>query len=195
MIACRTLHEEDVRTKGGVSRLQFFLVVFVSSFSYYIIPAYFFPSLSAISVLCLIWKDSIFPQQLGSGLHGMGIGSFALDWATASFIGNPISTPGFAIINTLVGFFLVMYVLTPFTYFNNMYDAKKYPIFSSHTFDHSGHPYNISRVLNPETFNLDMAGYQGYSKLYLSAFFAFTYGIGFATLSATISHVALYHGK
>lgn len=126
----------------------------------------------------------------------MGIGSFALDWsAIVSFVGNPISSPGFAIINTLVGFFLVMYVMLPLTYFNNVFDAKKFPIFSSHTFDHYGNPYNISRVLNPETFNLDMAGYEGYSKLYLSVFFAFTYGLGFASLSATITHVALHHGK
>ncbi|PIM98023.1 Sexual differentiation process protein ISP4 [Handroanthus impetiginosus] len=162
----RALHEEDVRPKGGLSRLQFFIIVFVSSFAYYIVPAYFFPSISSISILCLIWKESIFPQQLGSGLHGMGIGSFALDWsAIVSFISNPISSPGFAIINSLIGFFLVMYVMTPLTYFNN------------------------------ETFNLDLAGYEGYSKLYLSVFFAFTYGLGFASLAATITHVALFHGK
>lgn len=169
--------------------------MFVSSFAYYIIPAYFFPSLSAISVLCLLGKNSIFVQQLGSGLHGMGIGSFGLDWSTVSFIGNPISTPAFAIVNILIGFFLVMYVMTPLTYFNNVYNARKYPIFSSHTFDYSGQPYNISRVLNDATFNLDIAGYEGYSKLYLSVFFAFTYGLGFASLSATVMHVALHHGK
>ncbi|KAK4386888.1 Oligopeptide transporter 1 [Sesamum angolense] len=192
----RALHEEDVRPKGGLSRLQFFLVVFVSSFAYYLVPAYLFPTISSISVLCLIWKNSIFPQQLGSGVHGMGIGSFALDWsAVVGFISNPISSPGFAIVNTLVGFFLVMYVMLPLTYFNNVFDAKKFPIFSPHTFDQHGKSYNISRVLNHKTFNLDMAGYEGYSKLYLSVFFAFTYGLGFASLSATITHVALHHGK
>ncbi|KAL6544566.1 oligopeptide transporter [Orobanche minor] len=191
----RTLHEKEVRAKGGLTRLQFFLVMFVSSFAYYIVPAYFAPSLSSISILCLIFKDRILPQQLGSGLHGMGIGSFGLDWATANFIGNPISTPAFTIINTLFGFLLVMYIRTPLTYFSNVYGAKKFPIFSSHTFDRDGHSYNISRVLNDATFDLDMDGYKGYSKLYLSAFFAFTYGFGFASLTATITHVVLYHGK
>ncbi|KAL0407021.1 UNVERIFIED_CONTAM: Oligopeptide transporter 1 [Sesamum latifolium] len=151
----RALHEEDVRPKGGLSRLQFFLVVFVSSFAYYLVPAYLFPSISSISVLCLIWKDSIFAQQLGS----------------------------------------VMYVMLPLTYFSNTFNAKKFPIFSPHTFDQYGQGYNITRVLNTKTFNLNMAGYEGYSKLYLSVFFAFTYGLGFASLSATITHVALHHGK
>ncbi|KAG8365166.1 hypothetical protein BUALT_Bualt18G0076000 [Buddleja alternifolia] len=192
----RALHEEEVRPKGGLSRMQFFLAVFVASFAYYIVPAYFFPSISAVSVLCLIWKNKILPQQLGSGLHGLGIGSFSLDWsAVVSFISNPISTPGFAIINSLIGFFLVMYVMTPLNYYLNVYDARKFPIFSSHTYDNTGHTYNISRVLNTETFNLDIPGYEGYSKLYVTAFFAFTYGLGFAGLAATVTHVVLYHGK
>ncbi|GER45957.1 oligopeptide transporter [Striga asiatica] len=191
----RALHEKEVRTKGGLSRLQFFLVMFVSSFAYYIVPGFFAPSISSISILCLIFKDKIFPQQIGSGMHGMGIGSFALDWATVNFFGNPISTPGFAIINSLVGFFFVMYIMTPLVYFSNLYHAKRFPIFSTKTFDVTGHPYNISRVLNEETFSLDMPGYEGYSKLYISSFFAFTYGIGFAALTSTISYVALHHGK
>ncbi|XP_051135492.1 oligopeptide transporter 1-like [Andrographis paniculata] len=192
----RALHEKDERPKGGLSRVQFFLVVLISSFAYYIIPGYLFPSIAAISTLCLIWKDSVLIHQIGSGLHGLGIGSFSLDWsAVVSFLGNPIASPGFAIINTLVGFFIVMYVMLPITYFNNIYEARKFPIFSSHTFDRDGQRYNISRVLNPQTFSIDMDAYLGYSKLYLSVFFAFTYGLGFASLAATITHVVLYHGK
>lgn len=191
----RTLHEEDKRPKGGLSRLQFFIVVFTASFAYYIVPAYLFPTISSLSVLCYIWKDSILAQQIGSGLHGMGIGSFALDWATVTYVGDPIATPGFAIINIIVGFLFVMYVLTPITYFNNVYDARKFPIFSQYTYDNMGQRYNISRVLNETSFSLDLAGYHSYSKLHVTTFFAFTYGIGFAMLSATIVHVALYHGK
>lgn len=191
----RTLHEKDVRKRGGVSRLQFFIIVFTSSFAYYIVPAYLFPTISSISVMCYIWKDSVLAHQLGSGLDGMGIGSFGLDWAAVNFLGDPIATPGFAIVNVLVGFVLVMYVLTPLTYFNNIFDARKFPIFTSHTYDDTGHYYNISRVLNEATFSLDMDAYNAYSKLHVSTFFAFTYGIGFAMLSATLTHVALYHGK
>ncbi|KAK4491788.1 hypothetical protein RD792_002564 [Penstemon davidsonii] len=192
----RALHDEEKRPKGGLTRLQFFIVVSVSSFAYYVFPGYLFPSISAISVVCLFFKNSVLAQQLGSGVHGLGIGSFGLDWsAIAGFVGNPISTPAFAIVNTLVGFFLVMYVLTPLNYYLNLYDAKKFPIFSSQTFDHTGHPYNISRVLNSETFAFDVAAYDGYSKLYLSVFFAFNYGLGFASLAATITHVGLFHGR
>ncbi|XP_059662372.1 oligopeptide transporter 5-like [Cornus florida] len=192
----RALHEKEKRPKGGYTRLQFFLIVCVGSFTYYLVPAYFFPSIASISVVCLIWKDSVLAQQLGSGLHGLGIGSVGFDWATISgFLGSPLATPGFAIINILVGFFIFSYIIIPVCYFNNVYEAKRFPLIASKTYDFEGQKYNISRVLNPKTFQLDITGYENYSKLYISAFFVFTYGCSFATLAAALSHVALFDGK
>lgn len=192
----RALHEVEIRKKGGLTRLQFFIVVLVSSFSYYIIPNYLFPSITALSFVCWIWKDSVTAQQIGSGLHGIGLGSFALDWSTvASFLGSPLATPGFAIVNILVGFILVVYVVLPIAYWNNFYDAKRFPIISSHVFDANGNPYNTSAVLIEKTFEFNQQGYDSYSKVHLSIFFALVYGLSFATLAATISHVALFHGR
>nr|KYP73486.1 Oligopeptide transporter 1 [Cajanus cajan] len=192
----RAFHEKEKRPKGGNTRLQFFFLVFVASFAYYVIPGYLFQAISTISLVCLIWKNSIVAQQIGSGMKGLGIGSFGLDWNTvAGFLGSPLASPGFAIINTLVGFGLFLYVLIPISYWNNVYDAKKFPIISSHTFDSSGAVYNVTRILDAKTFDIDMDRYNNYSKLYLSITFAFDYGLSFATLTATISHVVLFHGK
>ncbi|ESR65874.1 hypothetical protein WN944_002272 [Citrus x changshan-huyou] len=192
----RALHEKERRPKGGLTRLQFFLLVFVSSFGYYIIPGYLFPSLSALSFVCLIWKDSITAQKLGSGQHGLGIGSFGLDWSTvAGFLGSPLATPFFAIANILAGYFLFLYVLVPIAYWSNAFEAKKFPLFSSKTFDSDGQVYNITRILNDKAFDLNEIGYRNYSKLYVSVIFAYIYGLSFATLMASISHVALFEGK
>ncbi|KAK4390449.1 Oligopeptide transporter 1 [Sesamum angolense] len=131
-------------------------------------------------------------EQIGSGINGLGVGSFAFDWATvAGFLGSPLATPGFAIINMLVGFVLVLYVVTPIAYWNNFYNAKRFPIISSHVFDASGAKYNISAILTEKTFEFNHQGYDNYSKVNLSIFFVLTYGISFATLAATVSHVAL----
>ncbi|KAJ4725318.1 putative Oligopeptide transporter [Melia azedarach] len=192
----RALHENETRSRGGLTRLQFFLLVFISSFGYYIVPGFLFPSLSALSFVCWIWKDSITAQKLGSGLQGLGIGSFGLDWATvAGFLGSPLASPFFAIVNILVGYFLFLYVLIPIAYWSNAYEAKRFPLFSSHTFDSAGQTYNITRVLNGKSFDLNKVGYDEYGKLYLSVLFAFVYGLSFATLMASISHVALFEGK
>lgn len=193
---CRALHDVERRPKGGLTRLQFFVVVLVSSFSYYVVPNYLFPSITAISVVCLIWKNSVTAQQVGSGLKGLGIGSFALDWSTvAGFLGSPLATPGFAIINILVGYVLIVYIVIPIAYWNNLFEAKRFPLFSSHVYDATGRPYNVSLVLNETTFDFNRQGYEDYSKIHLSIFFVFAYGLSFATLAATLSHVALFHGR
>ncbi|WJX78529.1 OPT super [Trifolium repens] len=114
----RAFHENEKRPKGGTSRLQFFFVVFVASFAYYIVPGYLFQAISTVSFVCLIWKDSITAQQIGSGMTGLGLGSFGLDWNTvAGFLGSPLAVPGFAIANIMAGFLLFMYVLVPIAYF------------------------------------------------------------------------------
>uniref|UniRef100_A0A7N2LQW0 Oligopeptide transporter 1-like n=1 Tax=Quercus lobata TaxID=97700 RepID=A0A7N2LQW0_QUELO len=129
----RALHDVETRPKGGLTRLQFFIVALVTSFSYYIVPNYLFPSITALSFVCWIWKDSVTAQQIGSGLRGLGIGSFALDWSTvAGFLGSPLATPGFAIINIMAGFFIVLYIVIPIAYWTNSYEAKRFPIYSSH---------------------------------------------------------------
>ncbi|XP_068641580.1 oligopeptide transporter 1-like [Aristolochia californica] len=192
----RALHEEEKRLKGGLTRLQFFLIVLISSFAYYIVPNYLFPSITALSFICWIWKNSVTAQQIGSGISGLGLGSFAVDWSTvAGFLGSPLATPGFAIINVMVGFVIIVYIIIPVAYWTNSYQAKKFPIFSSHVFDADGKPYDVTRVLDSKTFKFDEASYLDYSQVNLSIFFVFTYGLSFASLAATLSHVALFHGK
>ncbi|KAH7545404.1 oligopeptide transporter 1 [Ziziphus jujuba] len=192
----RALHEDEKRPKGGLTRLQFFLIVLISSFAYYIVPNYLFPSISAISFVCWIWKNSVTAQQIGSGTHGLGVGSFGLDWSTvAGFLGSPLATPGFAIINIMAGFFIFLYILIPIAYWTNSFNARSFPMFSSHVFDANGRSYNVSEVLNDSNFQFNEQGYDAYSQVNLSIIFAYTYGLSFATLAATLSHVALFHGR
>ncbi|KAF2533322.1 hypothetical protein F2Q70_00033130 [Brassica cretica] len=153
----RALHEKEEKREGQQTRLRFFLIVFFLSFAYYIIPGYIFPSISSLSFLCWIWIRSVTAQQIGSGLQGLGIGSFGLDC--------------------------------------NAYDAKKFSLFTSTTFDHTGQKFNTTRILNQKTFDINLAAYESYSKLYLSVVFALIYGLSFGTLTATVSHVALFDGK
>ncbi|KAJ0986918.1 hypothetical protein J5N97_005274 [Dioscorea zingiberensis] len=101
----RTINEKDSRPKGMVSKLQFFTLVFVSSFAYYIIPNYFFRSIGSLSLACLIWKKSVTAHQLGSGLNGLGLGTFTFDWSTViGFLGSPLALPISSIIHSMIGF-------------------------------------------------------------------------------------------
>ena len=171
-------------------------MVFVISFSYYIVPGYIFPSVSAVSFVCLIWKRSIIAQQLGSGFNGFGIGSFGLDWLTAtSFTSSPIYFPFFSIVNTMVGFILFMYVIIPFAYWTNSFKAKNFPIISPEVYDVYGDRYNMSRVLDGTTFQFKQEGYESYSELYLSITRACSIGFEFAALAASLTDILFSHAR
>lgn len=188
------MHEKDIRQKWGLTRIQFFLIVLTVSFGYYALPGYLFGILTSISWVCWVWPNSVTAQQVGSGMKGLGVGAFALDWAAvSSYLMSPLATPFFAIANIFAGFLLVMYVITPVAYYNDLYNAKSFPIFSSKFFRATGEPYDISKVID-KNFRLDEKAYEEYGQLHLSTFFAFTYGVGFAALAATVSHVILFHG-
>lgn len=191
----RALHEREKRPRGRLTRTQFFLIASGCSFCYALFPNYFFLILSNISWLCWFSPTSVTLHQIGSGLHGLGVGSFALDWNTVvSFLGSPLASPWHASANVAAGYALIMYVLIPIGYWTNLYNAKSFPIYSRGSFLRNGQPYNTTQIMTPD-FHLDRGEYASYGKLYLSTFFALTYGLGFACLPATLVHVFLFHGR
>ncbi|KAL4179910.1 hypothetical protein AMTRI_Chr13g89600 [Amborella trichopoda] len=189
----RALHEKDDRR---LSRAKFFVIALVCSFSYYVLPGYLFSTLTTISWVCWAHPKSITAQQLGSGLNGLGLGAFPLDWAAiAAFMFSPLIYPFFAIMNIFVGYVVIVYLAIPIAYWGfDLYGAKKFPIFSSDLFTADGQPYNITAIVNGQ-FELDETAYAQQGPIHLSMFFALTYGFGFATIASTITHVALFYGR
>ncbi|MCL7033021.1 hypothetical protein MKW94_007046, partial [Papaver nudicaule] len=196
----RSLHEKENRSisnsgrRKGLTRNQFFLIALVCSFAYYVFPGYLFPMLTSLSWICWIFPNSILAHQIGSGLHGLGVGAIGLDWSSiSSYLGSPLASPWFATANIAVGFALVMYVINPITYWFNVYQAKTFPIFSDGLFTSTGQKYNISAIVD-SNFHLDVNAYERIGPLRISTFFAMAYGICFACLTSTIVHVLLFHG-
>jgi hypothetical protein len=151
--------------------------------------------LTSFSWVCWAWPNSVTAHQLGSGLSGLGIGALSFDWSGISaYLYSPLMTPFFASMNIFVGFVIVMYVVTPATYWGNIYNAKTFPIFSSQLFQTNGQEYDITSVVDSK-FELNLTAYEEVGPIHLSTFFAITYGFGFAGIAATISHVALFYGK
>ncbi|KAI3448216.1 hypothetical protein Pfo_004881 [Paulownia fortunei] len=189
----RALHEKD---EQRISRAKFFLIALICSFSWYLVPGYLFPTLTSISWLCWIFSKSVTGQQIGSGLDGLGIGALTLDWTTvSSFLFSPLLCPFYAIINVFVGYFLTIYIVFPVAYWGfDLYGARKFPMFSPHLFTAQGQVYNISAILN-DKFELDLENYQEQGQIHLSMFFALSYGLGFATIASTLTHVGCFYGR
>ncbi|KAI5661302.1 hypothetical protein M9H77_20625 [Catharanthus roseus] len=189
----RALHEKD---EQRMSRAKFFVIALVCSFSWYLVPGYLFTTLTSISWICWAFSKSVTAQQIGSGMRGLGIGAFTLDWsAVASFLFSPLISPFFSIVNVFMGYVLIIYIVIPIAYWGlDTYGARKFPIFSSHLFTAQGQKYNITAIVN-DKFEIDMGKYDEQGRIHLSMFFALTYGFGFATIASTITHVGFFYGR
>ncbi|KAG2713871.1 hypothetical protein I3843_04G186400 [Carya illinoinensis] len=191
----RSLHETNGRPKGGLSKLQFLLIVSVSMFAYSIVSNYYMASLITVSFVCWIWKGSVKAQIIGSGSHGLGIGSFSLDWMSITgYIGSPMAFPISTIVNKLVGFVAMMYIIAPIAYWANLFNAKRFPFFSLNLYDYEGKLYKTASVFGDDLV-LDPQAYHNYSKIYFSIFSAMDSGFGFAGLAATLTHFFLFYGR
>jgi hypothetical protein len=86
-------------------------------------------------------------------------------------------------------------VIVPTAYWGaNLYNAKTFPIFSSHLFMSNGSAYQITDIVNQQ-FRLDTDAYTKLGRINLSIFFALAYGLSFATIASTITHVGIFYGR
>ncbi|KAF9121336.1 hypothetical protein BG015_005862 [Linnemannia schmuckeri] len=84
--------------------------------------------------------------------------------------------------------------MVPWAYYQNLWLSQNYPILSADLFRTNGSYWIKDEVLNADG-HLDPVKYNEYGPMRMDSFFALTYGVGFAGLTATIVHVILYNGK
>jgi OPT family small oligopeptide transporter len=192
-----TLHAQQyagVGSRGGFSREKFFYIAFACSACWYIVPGYLFTGLSFFSWVCWIKPDNIVVNQLFGVNYGLAMGMITFDWTQITYIGSPLATPWWAEANIAVGFVFFFWILTPALYFTNTFYSKYMPISSSGSFDNTGATYDVSQILNEDKV-FDEAKYKAYSPIFLSTTFAISYGLSFASITATITHAFLFFRK
>ncbi|KAI0044883.1 oligopeptide transporter [Auriscalpium vulgare] len=218
LVACalfNTLHSQSYSGYGqsGMSRERFFLYGFSAATVWYLFPGYLFTALSTFSWVTWIRPNDVVSasgpalllwhmgscatqklNQLFGYNSGLGMSIFTFDWSNIAFIGSPLATPWWAEANVLAGFVAFFWILTPILYYTNVWDSTYLPLLSRQSFDNTGARYNVTRILTPEA-TLDLAAYKAYSPLFLSVSFAMSYGMSFASITATLMHTVLYFRK
>lgn len=192
-----TLHQQQyagVGHRGGISRERFFTYALIAGTCWYFFPGYIFQALSTFSWLCWILPENAVVNQLFGVNSGLGMSLLTFDWAQIAYIGSPLATPWWAEANVAAGFVFFFWIVTPALYYSNTWFAQYMPISSRTSFDNTGQEYNISAILNDDsTFNAEK--YAAYSPLFLSTTFTLTYGLSFASITATLTHAFLYFRK
>ncbi|KAF9502152.1 OPT oligopeptide transporter, partial [Pleurotus eryngii] len=192
-----TLHSQvyaGVGSRGGLSRERFFFRCFIASACWYIVPGYLFQALSVFTWACWIAPNNVVVNQLFGCVPELRHSLITFDWAQISYIGSPLATPWWAEANVAAGFVVFFWILTPVLYYKNVWEAHYLPISSRGSYDNTGKTYNVTRIIN-EDASLNVTEYIRYSPIFLSTTFAVSYGLSFASITATLTHALLYYRK
>ncbi|PLB41399.1 small oligopeptide transporter, OPT family [Aspergillus candidus] len=192
-----TLHSRKNLVADGwiITRLRFFLFVFVGGAIWYFAPGYLFTGLSYFTFICWIVPTNVVVNQLFGQQTGLGMSVLTFDWAQVVYANqSPLLVPFWAGLNVMGSFALFFWLLCPILYYTNTWYSAHLPMLNPNTFDNTGQSYNTSRVMNNDG-TVDAKAYQEYSPMFLPAGYAVTYGVAFANLTGIFVHVALYHGK
>jgi OPT family small oligopeptide transporter len=178
-----------------VGRYRLFLYTMLASFVWYWFPGYIAPFLSVFAWVTWIKPQNVVLNQLFGGWTGLSLIPITFDWTQISgFNFSPLIAPWHAIGNTLIGMVVFYWITTSAIHFSGLFYAQYLPISDSNSYDNTGSPYNVSRILNSD-YEFDLQKYRAYSPLYLSTTFMLTYGLSFASIISVLVHAPLFHGK
>jgi OPT family oligopeptide transporter len=134
-------------------------------------------------------------NQLFGGFTGLSLIPITFDWTyITAYIQSPLIPPWHAIANTLIGLFIFIFLGSFGVRYTGTWYSKYLPMSDSSSYDNTGAPYNVSRIITPE-YTLDAESYSNYSPLFLSTTFALQYGVGFAAIISVFVHTIVYHWK
>ncbi|OMP82651.1 putative oligopeptide transporter [Diplodia seriata] len=191
-----TLHKQDNAPANGwhISRMRFFLYIFLGSAAFYFLPGLLFPALSYFNVITWFAPKNVVVANLFGVASGLGLFPMTFDWSQIAYIGSPLVVPFWAALNIVGGLVVVMWFMAPIMYYMNVMYSSYMPILSAAVFDNTGKPYDVSKILT-DNFLFDEKSYENYSRVFLPITYVLSYALQFAALTALLSHTACWHGK
>nr|XP_019009874.1 OPT family small oligopeptide transporter [Kwoniella pini CBS 10737]OCF48655.1 OPT family small oligopeptide transporter [Kwoniella pini CBS 10737] len=173
-------------------RLRIFMIIFLFTMIYQFLPFLLFPTLTSVSILCLINNESWWMRTLGSGYTGLGVADWSFDWSSIGSSG-PLYTPYWALGNYFGGLAGMMWIVMPLLLLTNFWSARSFPSpVSAGLFNSSFEKFDVTSILKPD-LSLDEEAYEKAKPLLLTPYFALSYALNFAALSSVLVHVWLWH--
>nr|XP_018259221.1 OPT family small oligopeptide transporter [Kwoniella dejecticola CBS 10117]OBR81379.1 OPT family small oligopeptide transporter [Kwoniella dejecticola CBS 10117] len=173
-------------------RLRVFMIIFLITMIYQFLPFLLFPTLTSVSILCLVNNESWWMRTLGSGYSGLGVANWSFDWSSIGSSG-PLYTPYWALGNYFGGLVGMMWIIMPLLLLTNFWSARSFPSpVSAGLFNSSFEKFDVTSILKPD-LSLDVEAYEKAKPLLLTPYFALSYALNFAALSSVLVHVWLWH--
>lgn len=188
-----TLHSRANAVANGwkISRLRFFMFVMTGAFVWYFFPGLIFTGLGYFTWICWIAPKNTVVNQIFGMVSGVALFPVTFDWSQVAYNTNPLLSPFWAALNVFIGFAMWVWVVILAINYRNVWYSAYLPLMDSNVWDNTAQPYNVSKMLTNGT--LDVEKYKAYSPPYLPAAYAFLYGMSFASITAVLVHVYVWH--
>ncbi|TCD71832.1 hypothetical protein EIP91_003175 [Steccherinum ochraceum] len=189
----QTLHFDS---QGNAKRLKLFWGSLGGMFIYELIPAYIFPLLNGINIVCLATQKShpgavdVITNLFGgtNGNEGLGFGAISLDW---QYIGSTyMSYPLIQQANSWIGY-VFCYIAIMGIYYSNAWDSLSFPMLSTSIFSANGSVYHQSAVFG-STFTLNETALQEIGLPALTGSNAWANLTANLSIGALIAHCFLF---
>ncbi|KAJ8693416.1 hypothetical protein PTI98_008409 [Pleurotus ostreatus] len=185
-------------TAVNTKKIKLFWTAFTGMFFYEVIPAWMFPTLNGINIVCLASqhapaKTVDFITHLfggASGNEGLGLLSVSFDW---QYIGETFMTlPLVQQANSWIGYILC-YIAIMAIYYSNTWNSLAFPMLSSSIFSPNGSIYHQSAVFG-HTFELNKTALAEVGLPALTGSNAWNNLTGNLAIGGLVAHVVLFWG-
>ena len=207
IILIRTLNDQLVDDSSLIvsnigrklGRLHFFIITVICHGVYYWLPNYVMKILRAFAWLCWFKPNNLILAQL-TGTDGFGIGSLMFNWTSIkNFWGSPIIVPSWAKVNILIGFILIVWILSPLCFYTNFLQLHFSPIRTTQILRSKRCIEDFNYYIDYPTLTFNETKYKLYvetcGEIRWSVALILQFGLVFALITSLIVHTLLYHGQ
>lgn len=169
-------------------QMKVFLVCATFLCLWQMLPEFLFPMTSSVAVLCYMAPRNPTVNFLGSGLGGMGLLNFSLDWANITSL--VMLYPYWVQVVQFVGFVLGAWVLIPLAKWSSLFSFK-HGLMSNKLFTSAGDFYPTEKLITPDGL-FNSTAYEHYGPVHLGAQRAWNMFFDYAAYVSGITWVVLF---
>ncbi|KAK6205585.1 OPT oligopeptide transporter protein-domain-containing protein [Scheffersomyces amazonensis] len=180
--------KSDEDSQEGTKQMRVFFLVIGAIAIWQLFPEFIFPLTSSLAILCWIAPYNPTINFIGSGLGGMGVLNFSLDWANIT--SSIMLYPYWIQVIQFVAFVLGAWILIPLVKWGDL-GSFKGGLMSNKLFLSDGTLYPVNELLTPE-LTLNITAYEHYGPVHLGAQRAWNMFFDYAAYVSGITWVVLF---
>lgn len=180
--------KSDNESRDGSKQMKVFFAVLLGVAVWQLFPEFIFPMTSSLAVLCWMAPYNETINFIGSGMGGMGVFNFSLDWANIT--SSIMLYPYWIQVIQFVGFVIGAWILIPVVKWGNLgiFDGG---LMSPSLFLGNGTLYPVKELLT-EDLQFNATAYELYGPVHLGAQRAWNIFFDYAAYISGILWVVLF---